>query len=190
MNAQSNGLKRFFLSMTLFGAVLGLSGRAEANQSITIIDKKEGPLSAFVNGVAVTALPDSTDDYIHFTYVIENGVLNGFATGTASRDLLEPGSLGISDRLLVTSINGTNFFDVKFDSRDIILLPIGDLVFDPLVEDGTLQFMAGYSITNAAGLVATGDFNAQSDVESVPEPATSALMLLAFLALVRVRRRK
>ena len=97
-----------------------------ADQIVNIFDLTEGMPTATIDNVPITAdmiMADSTDDYLHFqfqsswTYAIPLQAL-------VSRDLTEPGSTAVSDRLLATLDNSFNgMIDVKFDSRDMIQIP-------------------------------------------------------------------
>ena len=99
-------------------------------------------------------------------------------------DLLEAdGSL--SDRFLLTTNPQNSTWDIQFDSRDTILLPLGNNFVGTFTENGTYQSM----ITGQGNGLEVQIF-ARSDVEGVPEPATLALFGAGLLGLGALRRRK
>lgn len=167
--------------------MFGVVGRSQAYQDIRIDDRAPaGPIVATVNNVAVPLLGDSTNDFIHFVYQAENNTPSPLSL-SLSKDLLDPLTFALSDRLLVTLTLGSSSVDVRFDSRLPVLLGKGQNDQGAVVENDLFQPMFGYDWGTAAGTF----FAASEPHPPIPEPATTWLMLsgLAGIAGIASRRR-
>jgi len=163
------------------------AGRTAFAGVVQIDDLSEGTptVQAFSNGgtditaTNITILPDTTGEFLHFTFTsVDQTFANSF---TRTRDLLElNGSL--SDRLVVTATGaGSSVYDIKFASDPSLLTAAGDIV-PALIEDGTSQFM--FDITTTGGpQPGTDNFFVRSDLDVVPEPASLVLLGVGVLGL-------
>jgi hypothetical protein len=165
-----------------------------AEQIVKIYDLTEGMPTATVDEIPVTPMSGSTDDYLHFQF--QSNWTWAFPWDTqVSRDLTEPGSMLLSDRLLVTlNESQGGMIDVRFDSRDPILIPqansaLGSKIWDSLEETGQLQYMFQVAGQDGAGQNQFATFFASSDVD-VPEPSTILLLGIGAISVVLCAWRK
>jgi hypothetical protein len=181
-------------AVVMFGFLFILTGcTLAAEQIVNIYDLTEGMPTATVDGLSVTPMSDSTDDYLHFQF--QSNWIWAFPWDTqASRDLTEPSSTLVSDRLLVTlNESQQGMIDVKFDSRDTILIPqanvpvFGSKIFDSMEETGSLQEMFQVAGNDGDGNNQFATFYAASEV---PEPSTILLLGIGALSMVLWARRK
>jgi hypothetical protein len=198
-------IRRFVPLVSVLGLMLGGVGRAEAGYLFMIDDRGPGAITVSNTGStlpgSVLLLPDSTADFVHFSYQIENGVVNPVAPATfsVSRDLLDPLSsstpLSLSDRLVVKFTLDSPTVEVWFDSRMPVVLPVGDVIGGtPVVEvdDGNFVFLLGYGFLDTdTGQSAAAEFWAASEPhESVPESASLTLFGIGLASVVAMRRRR
>ena len=172
-------------SLVLSVLLIVYNGNARADQVVNIFDLTEDVPTATIDGIPVTPLPDSTADYLHFQYTPESAWqwADHISIYQWSKDLLEPGTTEVSDRLLVTYDYPTmgNIIDVQFDSRDTILIPQGNFngaIFRAREETGSLQLMFGIYGGDSGEF-----FYAASDLD-VPEPSAIALFGMGALGII------
>jgi hypothetical protein len=168
------------LTFLLGGFVSAASGIV-----VNIDDSGEVPF-ATIDGNPVTLLADSRPDLEFLHFLVDRG-LNSDSTTSHSRDLLEPVTFELSDRLLIGFQQGSPIMDVQFAS-DPFQITVGQVVSQPLVEDGTFQstFIFFLGVGNPSNV----GFFVKSDVETVPEPSTFVLGGLGLMALFLVGLRR
>lgn len=188
-------MKSFFRIVAVCGLLL--AGMAPAKAALFVINIDD--LTDGVPGVSVTRngqpfnvvlLPDSTDEFVHFTLPFSGST--NFGGISLSSTLTEPLDGTFSDRLLETA---TDHIDIKFAS-DPQLVGLGNVFNFTSVETGQFQQVLNHSFFYPGG----NDqyiYNVRSDVNetgenAVPEPASMTLMGLGALSLVGYgwRRRK
>jgi hypothetical protein len=198
-------LRRAALVAAVLGLALGAAGRAEADQAYQPGSSPGGPstpvvsnvvindltdhVTATINGTAVTLLPDSTGEFIHFHVQLSAPSL--VPNDSASINLLDdPNPTHVSDRLFASNLLASNIIDVKFGSDpNVALAPVSpNNVFGPVVETGTPQ-----DLFNFTGFNDVVNFTVTSDVEvAAPEPSTligGSIASLLGLAFAWRRRR-
>jgi hypothetical protein len=122
-----------------------------------------------------------------FSIASSQGVLPTFFAGL---EMLEPGTLTVSDTLVQTDTGGTSTFWSFVSDNETTDTPLSALSGTPatIVENGTQQLVATlvYGTTGHAD-----EIFAQSDVDTVPEPSSGVLALIGMgaLGLVMLRRR-
>lgn len=171
-----------------FGSLVIFASVARADQIVNIYDLTVGVPTATIDGNPVAPLPDSTSEYLHFQYTPESAWqwADHISNYMWSRDLYEPNSTVLSDRLLLTYNFPTlgNVIDVQFDSRDTILIPQGNFngfVFSPKQETGSLQLLIG--------LVGQNSIQYFYAASPVPEPSAVALAAMGAIGILGVVRR-
>jgi len=171
------------------------TGLAQANVFEIRIDDLTDTPSATLDGQAVTLLPDSNGEFLHFTVPLSFTPLSPFDF-TVSNDLLDFAGGPVSDRL-VTHI--TTFLDVQFAS-DPATLPVptpgpNTVIQPPVVETGDWQ-QFGTGASEVIGDFVTGQdtFNifvrSEAHVTGVPEPSTLALLSIGAVGLAGYVRRR
>jgi hypothetical protein len=148
--------------------VAAMAGPVVADHNIDI-DDRTSSIVVTDNGGPVTLLPDSNDEFVHFTVI----VATVFGTiQSVSVDLVEPGTLAFSDRLLLSATPGSSVIDAKFASDNPTAVPPGAVVLSPVVETGDFQGL----------LLVTGNgrnLASFSVASPVPEPSTLELVFTA-----------
>jgi len=166
------------VSAMVLALALGRGWAQGATFNVVIDDLSETP-TATVNGNPVSLLPDSAGEFLHFTLAFSQA--ENFNGVTVSRDLIEPGTMAISDRLLETS---TDHVDIKFSSDPATLPPQGLSIQSPLVEDGTFQLFLAHTFFFSAGGFDLFNYTVRSDVIEAAEPATWLLLAIGLLGVV------
>jgi hypothetical protein len=161
-------MKRLRVSWQAVAIVcLGLS--AARADLITISDFGDGVPTATVlrDGVPqpITVLPDSGPEFLHFQFTSQFPAAN---TDTVSRDLTEPAGgdgLPLSDRFLLSFLQGGFVNDVRFGSdpeNGVPSVPQGHTVFPSIVENGLAQVVLQTFFTGSGALA--DQYAVQSDV--------------------------
>src|SRR5262245_27038822 len=120
-------MNRLHLMLPVFAVLFGSLSEANAD-TIFLNDFGDGTPTAVVqrNGasIPINILPDSGPEFLHFQFVSRFPAAN---TDSVSRDLLEPasgdGSATVSDRFVLSFIQGQFINDVKFGSDTEIAPP-------------------------------------------------------------------
>jgi hypothetical protein len=165
-----------------FVFVLGLmclitSVSAQTLYTVNIDDRGE-EITATINGIPIDFLSDSHGEYVHFQIPLPSGEYT--RSVDTSRDLLEPDTLAVSDRLLVDSAFQSTYLNVQFSSEDPVTIRQGGAIYTPRVEDGTFQFMAA---TSSLSTMSDYEFYVASDIADVPEPSSIILLSTGVFAL-------
>jgi hypothetical protein len=178
--------KQFVLAAAVLVLMVGASARAYATIIVNISDLTEGGTPAVSQTgttiVPLNILPDSTNEFVHFTFTY--AIPPPTFVGTYSVDIFSQAPFNsetLSDRFLITLSSGSNIFDVKFDSRDTILIPTGTNQ-SLSQENGNLNQMFNMQIAGFDQLT----IFAASDVETpgaVPEPSTWLLLSLGAMCM-------
>jgi len=169
--------------------------------TITIVDNFANDTIAFITDSGATSArvglancPQNEASGCSFTIASPDPAVSSSADHP-NAFLLEPLTQVVSDSLELTNttqFGGTtwNFFS---DSDGVLATPNLKAAIFSLVEDGTAQTMVTITYLNAAGApFATDTIKIQSDVETVPEPASASLLLLGggiLVAAGRLRKR-
>ena len=174
----NNSIRTATLTLLLTFLLGGFVNTASGTIIDVLIDDSGEVPFATIDGNPVALLPDSRPDleFLHFSF--DRGIISS-STTSHSRDLLEPVTFEFSDRLLLSFQQGSPIVDVQFAS-DPFQISVGQVVSEPLVEDGTFQLTLGFIVPVTDQRLF---FYVRSDVEAVPEPSSFVLAALGLIGL-------
>ena len=112
-NPRMNKQRRICVTAAMLGLMLGGAAGQSRAALFVDIDARTEMISATINDLPVTPLPDSHDDFIHFNF--DAGVIFD-NNQSVSRDINLPVTLVYRGRLITAPTMGSSIIDVKFAS--------------------------------------------------------------------------